>query len=348
MKEFDSRQNESDIKRYLYGEMSDAERATFEEKFFGDDEFFYSVVDLENELIDRYASGRIDDAERRRFERALENAPERRAKIANARALQTFIAEERPQAKTVAADLSVKQTFGQKLAQMFSMKTPAFAYAMAGLLFLFAVSSAFLLLDNRRKSDELARLQNERQDGFPPAEKDLQTRLGDAKARENDLQNQIDDERETSGDLTDELTREKQRRERIEADLERLRKENSARPSPTPREESAPVIASIFLSPMATRGGGSVKQQFAVERGTKRIAVRLALPDDINKDERYSVSLNEKIAAKNLAVLVSSGGQKTVQLTVSPNDLLDGANKLIVRDEAGAEVTQYVFNMQKK
>jgi hypothetical protein len=28
--------------------------------------------------------------------------------------------------------------------------------------------------------------------------------------------------------------------------------------------------------------------------------------------------------------------------------LLDGANKLIVRDATGAEITEYVFNMQKK
>lgn len=347
MKEMNSQTSKSEIERYLYGEMSDAERTTFEENFFGDDEFFYSVVDSENELIDRYASGRIDGAERRRFERALENAPERRAKTANARALQTFIAEEKPQAKTAAADVSVKQTFGQRLAQMFSLQTPAFAYAMAGMLFIFALSSIFLLLDNRRKSDELARLQNERQGGFQQAEKDLQTQLGAAQTRGGDLENQIDDERETSGDLTDELQREKQRRERIETELERLRKENSARPTPTPREESAPVIASIFLSPMTTRGGGTVKQNFAVERATKRIAVRLALPDETKTGERFSVRLNDKIIARNVAARAGADGQKTLQFAVSLSALIDGSNRLSALDANGREITAYDFFMRK-
>lgn len=340
-------QQESEIERYLYFEMSEAEREQLEEKFFDDDEFFYSVVGLENELVDCYASGKLSRAELERFERALENAPERRVKIANAIALQTFIAEEKPQAKTVAADVSVKQTFGQRLAQMFSLQTPAFAYAMGGLLFIFALSSIFLLLDNRRKSDELARLQTERQGGFQQAEKDLQTQLGDAKRRENDLENQIDDERETSGDLTDELQREKQRRERIEADLERLRKENSARPTPTPREQSAPVIASIFLSPLTTRGGGTVKQNFAVERATKRIAVRLELPGETKTGERFSVRLNDKIIARNVAARAGADGQKTLQFAVSLSALIDGSNRLTALDANGREITAYDFFMRK-
>ena len=349
MKELGSQQSESEIKRYLYGEMSEAERGQLEERFFGADALFYEVLNLENELVDRYANGKLGGAELARFERSLKNTPERRAKVANAVALAAFIAEERPQEKAVAVAVSAKQTFGQKLAQFFSIKTPAFAYTMAGLLVLFAVSSAFLLLDNRRKSDELARLQNEQSGNLQQKEIELQSRLANSQTRETDLQNQIDAERATSGDLTDELERERTRREQIEADIERLRRENAVRPTPTPKE-NAPVIASILLVPtFTTRGGGnSTAKTFAVERGTKRIAVRLAFPDTAKTSERFSVALNEKTVAKDLAVLVSSGGQKAIQLTVSPNDLLNGANKIIVLNTTGTEVTQYVFNVQKK
>lgn len=348
MKQMNSQTSKSETERYLYGEMSDTEREQLEEKFFDDDEFFYSVVGLENELVDRYANGKLSGAELERFERALENAPERRAKIANAVALQAFIAEEKPQTESIVAAVQTRQTFGQRLAKLFSIQTPAVGYAMAGLFILFAVSIVFLLLDNRRKADELAQLQNERQTVFEQKEKDLQTRLADAQTRETELKNQIDTERATSGDLGEELTRERQRREQIQIDIERLRRENSLRPTPTEPQQHAPVIASIFLPNIGTRGGGTIKQNFSIERGTKRIAVRLALPDDAKAGERFSVALNEKNVAKDLAVLVSSGGQKAVQLTVSPNDLLDGANKLTVTNAAGAEVSQYVFNMQKR
>lgn len=352
MKEIDLQQKTSEIERYLYFEMPNAERERFEERFFDDDEFFYSVVDLENELVDRYASGKLGAAERARFERSLENAPERRAKIANAAALQTFIAEERPPEK-IAVAVEERQTFGQKLAQMFSLKTPAFASAMAGLLFIFAISTVFLLLENRRKADELAGLQNERQaEIFGRREKDLQNQLAGAQTRETELKNQIDRERAASGDLTDELEREKRRREAIEAEIERLRRENSARPAQTPTpQQSAPIVASILLVPnIKTRDGGVISQTVSIERGTKRVAVRLALPDGVKAGERFSVALNEKIVAENLAVLASSSGaaQKAIQLTVSPNDLLDGANKFVVRDAAGAQLTEFVFNALKK
>ncbi len=344
--------NETEIKRYLYNEMSDEERAGFEERFFADDKLFFEVVNLENDLVDRYAGGKIKGAELARFERSLENLPERRAKVANAVALQTFIREEKLQEKPIAVAAG-GQTFWQKLSGFFTIKTPAFGYAMAGVLLLLTLSSIFLLLDNRRKTDELAQLQTERQVISQQKENDLQNELANSQKREVELKNQIDDERETSGDLTDELEGERRKRAEIESELKRLRLENSARPSPTQQQQQTqtPIIASIFLSPgIATRGGGTTSEtkNFSIERGTKRIAVRLALPADANKSDRFSVRLNEKTVARDLAMLISSGGQKAVQLTTSPNELLDGANEFIVLSAAGAEISKYIFYMQKK
>jgi hypothetical protein len=343
--------NETEIKRYLYNEMSDEERAGFEENFFADDELFFKVVNLENDLVDRYASGKLAGEELARFERSLENLPERGTKVANAIALQTFIREEKPQESPISAASS--QSFWQRLSGFFTIKTPAFGYTMAGVLLLLTLSSIFLLLDNRRKTDELVRLQTERQVISQQKENDLQNELVNSQKREVELKNQIDDERETSGDLTDELEGERRKRGEIESELKRLRLENSARPSPTQQQQQTqtPIIASIFLSPgIATRGGGTTSEtkNFSVERGTKRIAVRLALPADANKSDRFSVRLNEKTVARDLAMLISSGGQKAVQLTTSPNEVLDGANEFIVLSAAGAEISKYIFYMQKK
>lgn len=351
MTDTNSNLDETEIKRYLYGEMTDAERDRLEEKFFADDELFFAVVNLENELVDLYALGKFPAGELLRFERSLKKVPERQVKAANAAALQTFIAEKRSEKRSEEKPIAINQTFGQKLAEFFTIKTPAFGYAVTALLFLLAVSSIFLLIEGARRGDELARLQTERQGNQVIArqrQSELENQLANSQKQEADLKTQIDSERETSGDLTDELERERQKREQIENELERLRWEsNAVRPSPTP-QLPAPIIASIFLTPMiATRGGNSEAKKISVAPETKRIAVRLSMPADVKTDERFSVWLNDKTLAQNLAARLTTSGQKTIQLMISPKDLLDGLNKLIVADVAGKEISKYNFVAQK-
>lgn len=352
MTDTNSNLNETEIKRYLYSEMTDAEREGLEEKFFADDELFFAVVNLENELVDLYARGKFPAGELLRFEHSLKKLPERQVKAVNAAALQTFIAEERSEKRSEEKSIADYQTFGQKLAEFFTIKTPSFGYAVAGLLFLLTISSIFLLIDGRRKSEELASLQTERQGNQGVSQQkqaELENQLANSQKQEADLNTQIDDERETSGDLTDELERERQKREQVENELERLRREsNAARPSPTPQSQAALTIASIFLTPMiATRGGNLEARKISVAPETKRIAVRLYLPADVKTDERFSVRLNDKTLTQNLAARLDTSGQKTIQLMISPKDLLDGLNELIVTDAAGKEIGKYNFVARK-
>lgn len=343
----DSQLSDAEIKRYLYGEMAGEEQAAIEARFFENDELFFEIADAENRLVDLYVRGGLTGEELKRFERSLGKLPERRAKVANAVALQTFFEEEK-RSRPI-ADAVVEQTFRQRLADIFAFKTPAFGYAMGGLLFIFTLASILLLLENRRQSNELARLQNA---PINQREFELENELENARTRENELRTLIDAEREASGDLTDELESEKQRRERIQSELDRIKKERDRTPAvPTPKNEPAPVVASILLTPLIiTRGeiGGLSAKNTSVERGTKRVAVRLALPDAVKPEERFSVRLNDQTAARDLAARTSRGGQKTIQLTVSPNDLIDGANKLSVIGADGREVSRYLFNTTKK
>lgn len=335
----------AEVKRYLYNEMSDEEHAAMEEKFFENDELFFEIADTENRLVDLYAKGELAGEELQRFESSLNQLPKRRAKVANAVALQTFFDEERKEPIPVV----VGQTFWQKLAEFFTIKTPAFGYALGGLLVLLTVGSAFLFLENRRQSNELARLQNAQNQSQKEIE--LENQLATAQRRESELQNQIDTERETSGDLTDELESEKTRRERIQSELERLRKERDKIPVPTPKpEQQTPIIASISLAPtIITRDLNPLgAKNLTVERGTKRLAVRLALPDNVKKEERFSVMFNGKTVAQNLAVRVSRNGEKSVQLTVSSSDLIDGVNKLILINAEGNQISSYLFKAEKK
>ncbi len=335
----DSIVNEAELKRYLYSEMSDDERAETEEKLFLDDELFFEATNLENALVDDYVRNNLSGEELTRFERSLQLVPERQQKVANAVALQEYIVGERenePVTITIA-----EQTVWQKLADLFTIRTPTFGYGMAGLLLMLTFLSVFLVLDNGRKTTELARLQGEQQNI-----QELEKQLADLNGREGELQKQIDGERETSGDLSEELQQEKTRREQIERELARLKKQNEIVP-PTQRN---PIIATFILFPTGGGKGGNDGEikDLAVGRETKRIAVQLGLPDSVKSGERFSVNLNTRPIARNLAARAAGNGRKTIQLTILPADLQEGPNRLGVTNTAGSEVSRYIFNFQKK
>jgi hypothetical protein len=342
----DAQTNELEIKRYLYDEMTDEERAAVEEKLFEDDELFFEIADTENRLVDLYAREKLTGEELKRFERSLEKLPERQAKVANAVALQALIDEERTTPAPVTVVVRTEQTFWQKLSEFFNIKSPAFGYAMTALVVLFTLSSALLLLDNRRKADELARLQNEQngnQNIWQQREQKLQIELAN-------LRETFDRENQTSSELSEQLENKQARIEQLQLELERIRRETNAAPIKT-QPPSAPIIASFFLLPSASgRGGngGADTRQLTIERATKRISMRLALPKEIQSNERFSVQLNEKVVAQNLPVRTSSGGQISLQVSIPAENFAAGLNKLAVFDKASKEVSKYIFNIQKK
>lgn len=341
---------EPEIKRYLFAEMTDEERLAIEERMLLDDRLFYEAADLENELVDLYAHRKLAGEDLTRFERSLEQIPERRQKIANAVALQTLIAEERPAETPIAAPAN--QTFRSRLAEFFTVKTPAFGYAMSVLVILFA--AAVLLLQNNRQNQELARLQSERQqyEQLPAREAELKNQIADLRGRESDLQNRIDTERETVGELTDEIAAERQNRRRAESELEKIRQQANISRPPVTAPPAAPTIATIFLkSGIGTRGTsgapGADVPKVDVAPTTKRIAVQIALSAETKLDERFSVQLNGKTVADNLKARAADG-RKSLQIAVAPNDLFDGENKLTVFNAAGALVgEQYLTTLKK-
>ena len=74
-------------RRYLLGEVAEAEREAFERRLFEDEAVAEEVEILENELVDEYVSGRLPPGDRARFEKAYLSSPERAAKVHFARTL---------------------------------------------------------------------------------------------------------------------------------------------------------------------------------------------------------------------------------------------------------------------
>ena len=337
--------DELEIKRFLFGEMSDEERDSVEEELFENDELFYEIADLENQLVDLYARKKLFGEELVRFERSLANLPERRTKIANAVALQTLIDEERPPEKPVEVPLAT--TIWQRIADLFKVNTMAFGYSMATMLLVFAVATVFLLIDNRRKSSEIAELQNNQPREWEQKQNELENQLATYNERVEELQKQTDSQGSAGDRISGELENVSEEKERIEKELEQLRKERKLTPTPKPNQPSVPTLATFLLTPsISARGGtgGTSSRNLSVERETKRITMRLVLPDEVKNDEKLSVKLNDKIIASNIL----SGGQTIIRITISPDDLAEGLNRLWVVDAAGKEISKYIFNLKKK
>lgn len=325
------------LKRYLYAELTAEEAKNLENEFFLNDELFFETVDLENELVDKYAKGKLSGEELLRFEQCLEKFSERKQKIANAIALQTYIEDERP---PILIAESSTQTFWQKLAAFFTIQSPLLGSAMAGLLVIFTIAGVILFLDNRQKSEELARLQNERggiEGVWQQRETELKEQLTGSNQRLKDLENQLTERDDDAGDFTRTLIAEREKNQQLERDLTKLRQEIN-KPVPTPKS-SGPTIASIIITP---RGNGGGRFTTSVGENTKKLAVNVALPEDVKEGELFSVQLNGEPFKQNIAP-----NKKSINLTIPIKNLKIGENKLTVTNQKGEKITDYAFNVDK-
>jgi hypothetical protein len=75
------------VRRYLLGDLSEAEQTALEQEYFADSEKFEQIWALENELVDGYVRGQLRDQERTLFERHYLTTPNHRQRVAIARTL---------------------------------------------------------------------------------------------------------------------------------------------------------------------------------------------------------------------------------------------------------------------
>jgi hypothetical protein len=79
----------SSMIRYLLGQMSDQERSNFEEQYQKDNDLFYALAELENDLIDLHALGALSDSEQEHMRHFLAD-PDRQKRLAFARTLVRY------------------------------------------------------------------------------------------------------------------------------------------------------------------------------------------------------------------------------------------------------------------
>jgi anti-sigma factor RsiW len=84
--------------QYWLGELSPEAEQRLEDRYFADDDLFEQLLAVREELFDAYARGELSEAERARFEQHLLHSPENREELEFARrfagALDHEIAED--------------------------------------------------------------------------------------------------------------------------------------------------------------------------------------------------------------------------------------------------------------
>lgn len=83
-----------EIKQYLLGTLSQADRQRVEERLLTEESFFEEVLLGEDELIDQYLNGALPDESRDGFEQHFLSTPERQRKLKFGRALSRYVAQK--------------------------------------------------------------------------------------------------------------------------------------------------------------------------------------------------------------------------------------------------------------
>ncbi len=329
-----------ELKRYLFYETSEAERGQIEERFFDDDELFYELLDLENDLTDRYARNELGESDKNRFAASLEKSPERRAKLANANALQSFVKEK----SAAAALLTVgeeKPDFWSKLTAFFGSQMANFQYAAAAILFLLLVGIGFLIYERQRNAQELARFretENQRTAQIEQQETALREQLKAAEERERNLQTELGGERGQAEILTEQLNREQAEKTRLTRELEELRKQKQL-----PVQPISPKIATIILAPIGGKGIGGEVKTVRLSSNATAVSATLQIPKE-STAATFSVRLNSAPLAENLKPRVTKSGSKFITVNLPAKSLLFERENLL--SAIGDDGSRYNFALR--
>lgn len=327
-----------ELKRYLFFEADETERGRLEQRFFDDDGLFYELLDLENDLTDRYMRNELDETDKRRFASSLEKSPERRAKLANAKSLQSFIKEE----KSVFIVEQEQSNFWERTKLFFRLSAANVQYAAAALIFLLFVGIAFLIFERQRDARELGRLrenENQRTAELQSQEQSLKEQIKTVAEREQNLQIKLAEERGQTDILTGELEREQSEKARLERELENLKRQKQL-----PAQSIAPTMATVILAPIGGKGAGNAKI-ISINQNTTKIAATLQIPQD-SAAETFSVRLNSALLAESLKPSRTKSGNKFIRVSFPAQNLSSEKENLI--SVTGGDGSRYNYALRRQ
>lgn len=290
------------IKRYLLGELSEAEQTALEDKYFIDPSEYDRLCKAEDELLDAAARGSLSEADRERFERSYLTNPRRRRHVMFAKALAQVVDENR------AAKRAAPQTAGRErierpdsgpswLSHLARLPRGLRLALSATAALLFILGGTWLLIETSR----------------------LRARLTEA-LREGEAQRlQAQTQARQIADLEAQYKQLAEERVRLQAQLQSA----NEKVSPTP----APVIYALSLRAFRDPGGQGARP-LIIPRGAEEARLRINLTG--HEFPGYQVMLltadgKEVFVIKGVSPQATGGGYVLI-VSIPARKFADGDN----------------------
>jgi hypothetical protein len=293
------------IKRYLLGELSEAEQTAIEDEYFSDPSKYDRFCKVEDQLLDAAARGSLSETDRERFEQSYLTNPMRWRHVMFSRALARVVDEN------LAARRAVSQTAGRERIERLDeglpwmshlarlLRRPRFALGIAAAL-LIGLGGTWLVIETSRLRARLAEALREGETERLRAQTQSQ--------RLADLESQY-------GQLAEE-------RKRLQAQLQ------TAIEISQPTSHPAAVFFAIPLRAFRNSGGQEGLRPLIIPHGSEEARLRINLPD--HEFPAYQLTLlttdgKEVFAVKDLRPQAASKGT-VLTVSVPTRNLASGDN----------------------
>jgi len=132
-----------EVRRFLLGELSEEERAAFEDRFLSDEDLSAQALVVEDELIESYLHNELSAQDRKKFETAYLNNPRRRERVV---ALKAVVAAANAEPQPLREK---SLSLWARLREYVVFKNAFPRYALAGLALIAMIAAAWLFLRSR-------------------------------------------------------------------------------------------------------------------------------------------------------------------------------------------------------
>jgi hypothetical protein len=312
-------QSENLIRRYLLGELAEADQAALEQELLINRSKFDQVWAVENELVDSYARGEMSRADRERFEGHYLASPLHRERVAIAESFLTNI----DQAAEEKIEIREKDPVAP-LRRRLRLRSPLLVFgAVSVIVLLLAFGIVGAYIEKIRSTGQIASVQ-----------KETQNERAFLKQRERELSSR-------NQELEKEIADVSQRNEQLKTELEQLRMR---------RQTAAPTVLSFLLAPAPVRGEKALPQS-TIPLLTEKSRLLMELYD--NDYTNYQVILQtvegREILRRRAGKVRFGGDRAFAALPVKAGELTKGDYILILfgqtADGKSEEIDRYFFRV---
>lgn len=339
------------LRRYLLGELPEAERTQLADKYFVDEVLFDELLDVENELLDQYVRAQLSPEERKNFGAYLSRLPDVTSKLATTYALMKAAKEAQGTSSApLAGPISTPSTVSSGVpkaepapvlvSRWESLRAWLFGdahflrYAIATILITLAVGVIYLIVTERQLRRELEQVRSERMQ----LEQEKGNLAGQTQTAQQDQATLRDRNQQLEQELT-QARRSQERQEEIQVGTRQPKTSNA-------------LLASLVLTP-AVRSGGT-PDVLTLSHSTKTVLLVMPVP-------------NEEQIASYRAVLQTTGGHlvfrqerlrpqlsrrgRALSLRLPAARLPNQSYKLTLQGKAADEIEiaqDYYFNVVRK